>query len=228
MSQIDYLFFEPPLGVALFKVVHQADTVGHNLKEVQESVQDLSRFGRMVQLANYTPSSGTPDVLGNIEQLSKGKLPESIRAALELALPKAGKKNKITLAVPDKFLALAVRNAFPGVACETPDSSAVAASLLRGVRQYYSKLVEGLKQSDMDTISAVNGTLFSRGRVKYSAQRDDKYIIAAITSLESLDKSLNLFSMRVREWYGARGFFAATQSNAETVAGALGRVIFSS
>jgi nucleolar protein 56 len=105
--------------------------------------------------------------------------------------------------VPDKFLALAVRNAFPGVACETPDSSAVAASLLRGVRQYYSKLVEGLKQSDMDTISAVNGTLFSRGRVKYSAQRDDKYIIAAITSLESLDKSLNLFSMRVREWYGA-------------------------
>ena len=56
MSQVDYLFFEPPLGVALFKVVHQSDTVGHNLREVQESVQDLSRFGRMVQLANYTPS----------------------------------------------------------------------------------------------------------------------------------------------------------------------------
>jgi len=56
MSQVDYLLFEPPLGVAVFKVVHQADTVGHNLKEVQDSVNDLSKFGRMVKLANYTPS----------------------------------------------------------------------------------------------------------------------------------------------------------------------------
>ena len=56
MSNVDYLLFEPPLGVAVFKVVHQADTVGHNLREVQESIDDLSKFGRMVTLASYTPS----------------------------------------------------------------------------------------------------------------------------------------------------------------------------
>jgi nucleolar protein 56 len=203
MSQVDYLFFEPPVGVALFKVVHQADTVGHNLKEVQESVRDLSRFGRMVKLVNFTPESGVPDVLGNIQELSKGRLPEHTKAALELSLPKTGKKAKVTLGVPDKFLAVAIRNSFPGVMCETPDTSPVVASLLRGIRSFYPKLIDGVSKNDMDTISAVNGTQFSRGRVKYSAQRDDKYIIAAITSLESLDKGLNLFSMRVREWYGA-------------------------
>ena len=73
---------------------------------------------------------------------------------------------------------------------------------MRGVRQFYTSLIDGLNQSDMDAIAVVNGTIYSRSRVKYSSQRDDKYIIAAITSLESLDKGLNLFSMRVREWYG--------------------------
>ena len=36
---IDYLLHESPVGYAIFQVVHQPDTVGNRLKEVQESVQ---------------------------------------------------------------------------------------------------------------------------------------------------------------------------------------------
>jgi nucleolar protein 56 len=51
----DYLLFEGPMGYSLFKVAHQGDTVGHSLKEVQEGVNDLAKFGKMVQLSSFLP-----------------------------------------------------------------------------------------------------------------------------------------------------------------------------
>jgi nucleolar protein 56 len=51
----DYLLFEAPMGYSLFKAVHQADTVGNSLKEVQEGVPDLAKFGKMVDLVSFLP-----------------------------------------------------------------------------------------------------------------------------------------------------------------------------
>ena len=36
---VDFLLHESSVGYAIFQVVHQADTVGSQLKEVQASVQ---------------------------------------------------------------------------------------------------------------------------------------------------------------------------------------------
>lgn len=43
------------MGYSLFKVVHQPESVGNRLKEVQDGVQDLSKFGKMVQLQSFLP-----------------------------------------------------------------------------------------------------------------------------------------------------------------------------
>lgn len=51
----DYLLFEAPMGYSLFKAVHKADTVGNSLKEVQEGVLDLAKFGKMVELVSFLP-----------------------------------------------------------------------------------------------------------------------------------------------------------------------------
>lgn len=51
----DYLLFEGPVGYSLFKVARQGDVVGNGLKEVQEGVQDLAKFGKMVQLSSFLP-----------------------------------------------------------------------------------------------------------------------------------------------------------------------------
>jgi nucleolar protein 56 len=51
----DFLLFEGPMGYSIFKVVHQADTVGNRLKEVQNNMQDLAKFGKMVQLISFLP-----------------------------------------------------------------------------------------------------------------------------------------------------------------------------
>lgn len=55
MSAVDYLLHESSVGYAIFQVVHQADTIGNRLKEVQDASQDLAKFGKMVKLVNFAP-----------------------------------------------------------------------------------------------------------------------------------------------------------------------------
>jgi hypothetical protein len=54
-TMADYLLHEGPMGYSLFKSVHQPDTVGNRLKEVQETQQDLAKFGKMVELVSFLP-----------------------------------------------------------------------------------------------------------------------------------------------------------------------------
>lgn len=55
MATINYLLHESAVGYGIFEVVHQADSVGLRLNEVQESIADLSKFGKMIKLVNFSP-----------------------------------------------------------------------------------------------------------------------------------------------------------------------------
>lgn len=116
-------------------------------------------------------------------------------------LPKAGKKNKVTLGVSDKILAGNIKGAFPGIECETGDTSEVVSDMLRGVRLHSEKLLKQLKEGDTSTAQLGLGHAYSRAKVKFSVQKNDNHIIQAIAILDQLDKAVNTFSMRVREWY---------------------------
>jgi len=45
---LDYLLHETSAGFCIFRVVHQPDTAGNKLKEVQKSMQDLATFGKVL------------------------------------------------------------------------------------------------------------------------------------------------------------------------------------
>jgi len=199
---IDYLLHESSVGYAIFQVVHQADTIGNRLKEVQDAGQDLAKFGKMVKLVNFAPYRGAAEALENINLVSEGVLSEYLRSNLELNLPKPSKKKKIVLGVQDKNLAGSIKASFPGVECETGETSEVVADLLRGLRLHAGKLLKGLQEGDVERAQLGLGHAYSRAKVKFSVQKNDNHIIQAIATLDHLDKAVNTFSMRVREWYG--------------------------
>ena len=116
-------------------------------------------------------------------------------------LPKAGKKSKITLGVSDKILAGSIKAAFPNIECETGDTSEVVQDMLRGIRLHSEKLLNQLREGDTNTAQLGLGHAYSRAKVKFSVQKNDNHIIQAIAILDQLDKAINTFSMRVREWY---------------------------
>ncbi|MCJ1412414.1 snoRNP complex protein nop56 [Ptychographa xylographoides] len=198
---VDYLLHESSVGYAIFQVVHQADTVGNRLKEVQDSVQDLAKFGKMVKLVSFAPFQGAAQALENANEVSEGIASEYLRSLLEVNLPKAGKKNKVTLGVSDKNLAGSIKAAFPGLECETGDTSEIVQDMLRGIRQHAPKLLKQLQEGDVERAQLGLGHAYSRARVKFSVQKNDNHIIQAIATLDHLDKAINMFSMRVREWY---------------------------
>lgn len=64
------------------------------------------------------------------------------------------------------------------------------------------KLVDGLQKGDVIRSQLGLGHAYSRAKVKFNVNRSDNMIIQAIALLDQLDKDVNLFAMRVREWYG--------------------------
>ena len=198
---IDYLLHESSVGYAIFSVVHQPDTVGNRLKEVQLSVQDLAKFGKMVKLVSFAPFQGAAQALENANDLSEGLVSDYLTSLLEINLPKSGKNSKVVLGVGDRNLAGSIKNAFPGLQCETGETSEIVADLLRGIRQHAPKLLKQLQDGDVERAQLGLGHAYSRAKVKFSVQKNDNHIIQAIATLDHLDKSINLFSMRCREWY---------------------------
>ncbi|KAI4284592.1 MAG: hypothetical protein L6R38_001293 [Xanthoria sp. 2 TBL-2021] len=198
---VDYLLHESSVGYAIFQVIHQPDTVGNRLKEVQDAVQDLAKFGKMIKLISFAPFQGAAQALENANEVSEGMASDFLVSLLEVNLPKSGKNHKITLGVSDKNLAGSIKAAFPGLECETADTSEVVQDMLRGIRQHSSKLLKQLQDGDVERAQLGLGHAYSRARVKFSVQKNDNHIIQAIATLDHLDKAINMFSMRVREWY---------------------------
>lgn len=124
---------------------------------------------------------------------------ESLKDFLENNLPKAGKKSsgKFILGVSDKLLGSSIK-ADLGIECQADE---VSAEIIRGIRLFAPKIFKQLKESDIDRAQLGLGHSYSRAKVKFNVNRVDNMIIQAIALLDQLDKDMNTFSMRVREWY---------------------------
>ncbi|KAL0260680.1 Nucleolar protein 56 [Diplodia seriata] len=201
---VDYLLHESPVGyaVSVFKVQLQADSIGNRLKEVQQKAKDLATFGKMVAVQGFAPFQGAAQALENQNDISEGICSDYLKSILEMHIPNPGKKNKITLGVQEKNLAGSIKANFPYIECETAEVSEVVADLLRGLRLHAPKLLKQLQEGDVDRAQLGLGHAYSRAKVKFSVQKNDNHIIQAIATLDQLDKAVNTFCMRVREWYG--------------------------
>lgn len=102
------------------------------------------------------------------------------------------------LGVSERGLAGAIKSALR-IECDASDRSL---ELIRGIRLHSEKLLAGLEEGDVDRAQLGLGHAYSRAKVKFNVNRSDNMIIQAIALLDQLDKDVNTFSMRVREWYG--------------------------
>ncbi|KKA30844.1 hypothetical protein TD95_000734 [Thielaviopsis punctulata] len=201
--QVDYLLYDSVLGYALFKVVHQVDTVALRNKENQESFQDLAKFGKMIRLENFSPFHGHVQAYENVQMVTEGGMPDYLKTVLEASLPQtSGKKSKVTVGVTDKVVANAIKGAFSGIECETTETSEAVDQLFRGVREFASKLLSDVREDEAMDASRAMAHAASRSKVKFNATRHDNHVIQASSTVEFQDKSVNQFFMRVREWYG--------------------------
>ncbi|KAJ3086121.1 snoRNP complex protein nop56 [Quaeritorhiza haematococci] len=192
-----YILYETASGYALFERL-ESEEIGQELEEVSKAMLELPKFGKIVKLKSFAPFKSAAHALENMMDISEGVVNESLKSFLEMNLPKSGKKSKVQLGVGDKNLAGAIKQAL-NCDCVSDD---MILEVIRGLRFHGEKMLKHLKDGDLGKAQLGLGHSYSRAKVKFNVNRVDNMIIQSINLLDQLDKDVNTFSMRVREWYG--------------------------
>jgi nucleolar protein 58 len=109
-------------------------------------------------------------------------------------------EKKASLAVADPKLGAAI-NKLVGLDI-TPIADSTTDDLYRAIREHLPSLIPGLLSETLQTMSLGLSHSLSRHKVKFSPDKVDTMIVQAISLLDDLDKELNTYAMRVKEWYG--------------------------
>ncbi|XP_050223918.1 nucleolar protein 56-like isoform X2 [Mercurialis annua] len=193
-----YLLYESASGYGLF-LANGIDEIGQNTEAVRNSISDLNRFGKVVQLTAFVPFESSLDALTQCNSLTEGLMTDELRNFLELNLPKVkeGKKAKFSLGVSEPKLGSHIFEVTK-IPCQ---SNEFVLEIIRGVRLHFERFIKDLKPGDLEKAQLGLGHSYSRAKVKFNVNRVDNMVIQAIFLLDTLDKDVNSFSMRVREWY---------------------------
>lgn len=184
------LLFETPAGFALFKVLDEG-----KLSKVEDLWKEFSSADsarQVVKLKAFSKFENTSEALEAATLLIDSKPSKGLRKFLRAHC--SGE----TLAVADSKLGNIIKEKLQ---VECVHNNAVM-ELMRGVRNQLTELISGLAVQDLAPMSLGLSHSLSRYKLKFSADKVDTMIIQAIGLLDDLDKELNTYAMRVREWYG--------------------------
>jgi len=191
-----YTLFEHAAGYSVFKV-DASEEIGALLPEIQEAVTDLEKFGRIVKLVAFQPFKNAANALENMNSISEGVVHDDLKVFLETNVPTGKKKSKVQLGISDAKIASNITEACD-IQCE---SGAAVLEICRGIRCHFHKLITGLTASTSGKAQLGLGHSYSRAKVKFNVHKVDNMIIQTIALIDQLDKDINTFSMRIREWY---------------------------
>lgn len=105
---------------------------------------------------------------------------------------------KIQIAVLDTKLAGAIKEKM-GISVI---NDAATTELFRGIRNQLSNLITGLEDNHLRAMQLGLGHSLSRYKLKFTPDKVDTMIVQAINLLDELDKEINTYAMRVKEWFG--------------------------
>jgi nucleolar protein 58 len=197
------VLFETPAGYSLFKVSNEKKLAKTDADDIHKkffsSAEDATSF---VNLVSFQPFIDTADAVSAATACVEGKVSKSLKSFLKKQVKKDLKGE--SLAVIDKNLAVDIKDKVSGLDIVS-DSKTM--ELFRGIRTYMDELLESATEAapSGDDIRAMQLGLshsLSRYKLKFSADKVDTMVIQAVGLLDELDKEINTYAMRVKEWYG--------------------------
>lgn len=187
-----FVLTETAAGYALLKASDKKIYKSSSLiTDLNSSEKVLNQF----KISAFSKFNSAANALEEINSVIEGKVSSQLQKLLDDA--KADKK--ATLVVSDTKLANSINKL--GLNFNVV-SDAVTLDLYRAVREYLPDLLPGLTDSDLSKMSLGLAHSIGRHKLKFSADKVDTMIIQAIALLDDLDKELNTYAMRCKEWYG--------------------------
>lgn len=169
------------------------------MKAIQKAIPNLERFSKMVKLAAFQPFQTAEEALENIKLISQNKVSETLKNFLITNLPatKSSKKQKFLLGIAEPKLGSEIF-ADTGITASYNES---IEELIRGVRAHLPKLMKKLSDEDLTRAQLGLAHQYSREQCATDVNRQDKPIIQTIALIETMDKNINTFVMRLKEWF---------------------------
>merc|ERR1712118_609980 len=78
----------------------------------------------------------------------------------------------------------------------------ITTEIFRGIRSHFQRFIPGLPAVDICKSQLGLAHAFSRAKVKFDVKKADHLITQAITLMDTLEKDVEMFTMRIKEWYG--------------------------
>jgi len=187
------VLFETPAGFALFKV--NKDAKLETVDNIHKEFSSASKAQKVVSLQDFHKFLDTTEALASSTAISEGKMDKTLKSFLKSALKKHPNNQ---LGVIDSKLAKSIKEKLQAEVT----SDATVQEITRGIRSQLSNLMTDVSDKDLSHMVLGLSHSLSRYKIKFSPDKVDTMIVQAIGLLDDLDKELNTYAMRVKEWYG--------------------------
>ncbi|KAL9008223.1 MAG: hypothetical protein Q9173_006633 [Seirophora scorigena] len=184
---------ETAVGYALLKAKSSKILKGDHFKPEDDTAENICS---LLKLKEFQAFDSAATALEQSAAVVEGKVTPTLAGMLDAIKD----ERKASLAVADPKLANAI-NKLPQLSLSLI-SDASTADLYRSIRNHLSSLIPALVPDKINTMSLGLSHSLSRHKLKFSPDKVDTMIIQAIALLDDLDKELNIYAMRVKEWYG--------------------------
>ncbi|CAG5034494.1 unnamed protein product [Parnassius apollo] len=187
------VLFETSAGYAIFKLLDES-----KLSQIEDLYQEFNTpegASSVVKLKNFIKFEDTTEALAATTAAIEGKLSKTLKKALKKYVCKDVQDQ---LLVGDAKLGSAIKEKFD-LQCV---SNSNVQELMRCIRSQMDSLLTGLPKKEMTAMALGLAHSLSRYKLKFSPDKIDTMIVQAQCLLDDLDKELNNYVMRCREWYG--------------------------
>uniref|UniRef100_A0A8C2IJQ2 Nucleolar protein 58 n=1 Tax=Cyprinus carpio TaxID=7962 RepID=A0A8C2IJQ2_CYPCA len=214
------VLFETAAGYAIFKVLDEQKL--QQVDSLWKEFETPEKANKVVKLKHFEKFQDTTEALAAATAMVEGKLGKSLKKVLKKVVAKEAHEQ---LAITDAKLGGVIKEKLNLSCVHSP----AVAELMRGIRNQMEGLITGLPAREISAMSlglahrlvysqkSTNFFFFflynhsslplrlsdlSRYKLKFSPDKVDTMIVQAISLLDDLDKELNNYIMRCREWYG--------------------------
>merc|ERR1712166_1666261 len=188
------VLLETAAGFGLFKVMKEGKVA--EATDLSKDFATSEKAEEMVKLKKFSKFTDQADALAAATAMVEGKLDKNLKKFLKKNI--VDKELNEELIVSDSKLAGLVKEKLD-IQCLCDSSSL---EVLRGVRLHMDALVPAISTAAMKQMQIGLSHSLSRHKLKFSPDKVDTMVVQAIGLLDDLDKEVNTYSMRVREWYG--------------------------
>ncbi|XP_045611045.2 nucleolar protein 58 [Procambarus clarkii] len=187
------VLFETAAGFAIFKLLDEKKL--HKVENLFEDFETPEQASKIVQLQEFKKFTDSADALQAGVALNEGKICKPLKKLLKKVFSEVSHEQ---LMVWDAKLGNSIKDKL-GVQCVSNNS---VSELMRCIKSQVEGLIPGLQEKELAAMSLGLGHNLARYKLKFSPDKVDTMIVQAISLLDDIDKELNNYIMRAREWYG--------------------------